>query len=70
MEDRETSTIKLHPDGNITCKSHMKIKISYTLEDGHVGRNMYCKRVTTKCKTVTTNTIKLHADGNITCKTH
>jgi hypothetical protein len=37
-------------------------KISYTLEDGHVGRNMW--------KTVKTNTIKLHADGNITCKTH
>jgi hypothetical protein len=42
---------------------HMKIKISYTPEDGHVGRNMLWK-------TVKTNTIKLHADGNITCKTH
>jgi hypothetical protein len=40
-----------------------EIKISYTLEDGQVGRNMLCK-------TVTSNTIKLHADGNITCKTH
>jgi hypothetical protein len=42
---------------------HMEIKIYYTLEDGHVGRNMYCK-------TLTTNTIQLHEDGNITCKTH
>jgi hypothetical protein len=42
---------------------HMKIKTSYALEDGHVGRNTYCKKVTT-------NTIKLHAGGNITCKTH
>jgi hypothetical protein len=42
---------------------HMKIKISYILEDGHVGRNMWWK-------TVKTNTIELQADGNITCKTH
>jgi hypothetical protein len=38
-------------------------KISYTLEDGHVSRNM-------QWKTVKTNTLTLHADGNITCKTH
>jgi hypothetical protein len=43
---------------------HVKIlqayenKISYTLEDGLVGRNIWRK-------TVKTNTIKLHADGNM-----
>jgi hypothetical protein len=41
----------------------MEIKIYYTPEDGHVGRNM-------QCKTVTTNIIKLHAGGYIACKTH
>jgi hypothetical protein len=29
-----------------------KSKTSYTREDGHVCRNMYCKTTTTKCKTV------------------
>jgi hypothetical protein len=38
----------------------IEIKIYYTLEDGNLGRNMYCR-------TVTTNTIKLNADGNMTC---
>jgi hypothetical protein len=33
---------------------NMKVKISYTLEDGHVGRNMWCKTVAAKYKTVTT----------------
>jgi glucose-6-phosphate 1-dehydrogenase len=41
----------------------LKIKISYTPEDGHIGRNM-------QCKTVKTNTIKLRVDSNITCKTN
>jgi hypothetical protein len=45
------------------AESFRHIKISNTLEDGHVGRNM-------KRNTVKTNTIKLHAGGNITCKTH
>jgi hypothetical protein len=41
----------------------MEIKISYTLEDGHVGRNMWCG-------TVTDDTVELHTDGNMACKTH
>jgi hypothetical protein len=31
---------------------NMKVKTSYTPEDGNVGRNMKCKTATTKCKTV------------------
>jgi hypothetical protein len=29
-----------------------KSEISYTLEDGHVGRNIYCRTATTKRKTI------------------
>jgi hypothetical protein len=37
----------------------MKMKISYTPEDGHVVKDSENQ-----------NTIKLHTDGNITCNTH
>jgi hypothetical protein len=30
----------------------IKSETSYTLEDGHVGRNMYCRTGTTKRKTI------------------
>jgi hypothetical protein len=42
---------------------HMEIKISYTLEDGHVGRNVWGG-------TVTADTVELHTDGNMARKTH
>jgi hypothetical protein len=44
---------------------NMKIKISYTLADGHIGRKMWCKTVTTNIYNKAA-----HADSNITCKTH
>jgi hypothetical protein len=43
---------KKKKNGEADSFRNMKLKISYTLEDGHVGRNMQCKTVTTKCKTV------------------
>jgi hypothetical protein len=39
--------------------------ISYTLEDGHVGRNMWCEHPQQNARP---STIKLHEDGNLTAK--
>jgi hypothetical protein len=44
-----SDTIFYHPAA-LYCSR--KIKASHTLEDGHIGRNMYCKTATTKSKTM------------------
>jgi hypothetical protein len=43
--------------------SGLKSKISYTPEDGHVGRNMQCEHPQQNARPSTT---KLHEDGNLT----
>jgi hypothetical protein len=45
--------------------SGIKSEISYTPEDGHVGRNMQCEH---RQQNARASTIKLHADGNLTSK--
>jgi hypothetical protein len=45
--------------------SGINSEISYTLEDGHVGRNMYCEH---RQQNARPSTIKMHADSNLTSK--